>query len=435
MLHPCFRPVSRPRVGPVSTAAGSTWSGTYAFRAAGLVEARSIGEVQQLVRAGGRVRALGTRHSFSDLADTDGTLVTVTGIGPELRIDAEAGTATIGAGTRYGVAAAALGQAGWALHNMGSLPHISIGGATATGTHGSGDGNGNLSTAIRAIEYVDARGELVTTRRGDPDFDALPVGLGAYGIVVRLTLDIQPAYLVRQDVYGGLRWETVLDDFDAVTSGGYSVSLFTPDWDGDAVAMTWVKRRLETDGVPAEWLGARLRAEQVPIFDAPDPNVTLQGRLGPWFEGLPHFRIDSQPSAGAEIQSEWFVDRADAPDAIRAVQAVAERFAGTLLMSEIRTIAADRLWLSEAYERDSVALHFTWNDDVDAVERAVDVVEEAIAPFGARPHWGKVHHLDAEGIARVVPRIADARAVFERLDPEGVFSSPSLERLGVRSAR
>ncbi len=413
--------------------AGTTWSGTHRFAAPALVEARTIEEVQAVVRAGGPVRALGTRHSFTDLADTEGTLVSVTGIDPDIRIDRDAGTVTAGAGARYGVVAAAVGAAGLALHNMGSLPHISIGGATATGTHGSGDRNGNLATAVREIEYVDARGERVVAHRGDPDFDALPVGLGAYGIVVRLTLDLQPTYLIRQDVYGGLAWETVLGDLDAVTGGGYSVSLFTPDWSGDGPKLAFVKRRLEVDGVPDEWLGAHRRAEQVPIFDSPDPNVTVQGRLGPWFEGLPHFRVDSTPSAGAEIQSEWFVARDVAPDAIRAIQRVAGRFAGTLLMSEIRTVARDRLWLSEAYERDAVALHFTWADDAEPVARAVDVVEEALAPFAARPHWGKVHHLDAEAIARVVPRAADARVVFERLDPDGVFSGPHLRRLGLRA--
>jgi xylitol oxidase len=416
----------------VSSVAGSTWSGTHHFAAPRLVEAGSIEEVQRVVAAGGPVRALGTRHSFNDLADTEGTLVTVTGIDPDIRIDAEAGTVTAGAGARYAEVAAAVGAAGWALHNMGSLPHISIGGATATGTHGSGDRNGNLSTAIRAIEYVDHRGELVTARRGDPDFEALPVGLGAYGIVVRLTLDLQPGYLVRQDVYAGLPWSTVLTDLDAVTGAGYSVSLFTYDWAGDTVPMAWVKRRLEVDGVPDVWLGAHRRAEPVPIFDTPDPNVTLQGRLGPWYEGLPHFRVDSTPSAGAEIQSEWCVGRGDATAAIEALQSVADRIAPILQVSEIRTIAADELWLSEVYRRDSVALHFTWADDVDAVARAVDVVEEAIAPFGARPHWGKVHHFDAAAIARVVPRAADTRQVFERLDPDGVFAGPALRRLGLR---
>jgi alditol oxidase len=423
----------------MSSDAGSTWSGTYRFTAPQLVEARTAAEVQDVVRAegraGGRVRALGTRHSFSDLADTTGTLVTVTGIDPDIRIDAEAGTVTAGAGTRYGAVAAAVGAAGWALHNMGSLPHISIGGAIATGTHGSGDGNGNLATAVRAIEYIDARGEAVTARRGDADFDALPVGLGAYGVVTRLTLDLQPFYRIRQDAYLDLAWSRVLDDLDAVTGAGYSVSLFVRDWTADEVSLAFVKRRLDADLAVDTWLGARRRLEQATIVEAADANSTEHGRLLPWFEALPHFRVDSVPSTGAEIQSEWFVDRADAPAAIGALRAIGSRLAAALQVSEIRTVAADRLWLSEAYERDAVGLHFTWTDDVEAVARAVDVVEEALAPFAARPHWGKVHHADTAAIARVTPRLADARAVFERLDPEGVFSAPSLERIGVRAPR
>jgi xylitol oxidase len=410
---------------------GATWAGTHRFAAPRLVEATSIEEVQELVAAGGAVRALGTRHSFTDLADGDGTLVTVTGIAPDIRLDETARTVTVGAGTRYGIAAAWLGERGWALHNMGSLPHISIGGAIATGTHGSGDRNGSLSTAISAIEYVDHRGERVTVRRGDPDFDALPVGLGAYGIVVRLTLDVQPAYSIRQDVYGGLPWSTLLGDLDAVTGAGYSVSVFT-NWLGDTIDKVFVKRRLDADEAPEEWLGARRRHEQVPILEAPDPNTTPQGVLEPWFRTLPHFRLDSTPSNGDEIQTEYFVDRRVAPDALRAIRAMGERIAPHLLVTELRTIAADTLWLSGAYERDAVGIHFTWANEPDAVAALLPGIESALAPFDARPHWGKVNLFDGEAIARVTPRLPDARAVFERLDPEGRFSGPALRRLGVR---
>jgi xylitol oxidase len=410
---------------------GATWSGTHRFSAPRLVEATSVEEVQELVAAGGPVRALGTRHSFNDLADGDGTLVTVTSIPPAIELDEAARTVAVGAGTRYGVAAAWIAERGWALHNMGSLPHISIGGAVATGTHGSGDRNGSLSTAVAAIEYVDHRGELVTARRGDPDFDALPVGLGAYGVVVRVTLDVQPSYSIRQDVYGGLPWSTLLGDLDAVTGGGYSVSVFT-DWVGDTIDKVFVKRRIEADEAPEEWLGARLRHEQVPILETPDPNTTPQGALVPWHRALPHFRLDSTPSNGDEIQTEYFVDRGVAPEALRAIRGLAERIAPHLLVTELRTVAADALWLSGAYERDAVGIHFTWRNEPEAVAAVLPDVEAALAPFDARPHWGKVNLFDGAAIERVVPRLADARAVFERLDPEGRFSGPALRRLGVR---
>ena len=162
-----------------------TWSGTHRFTAPRLVEARAIADVQAAVRAGGPVRALGTRHSFNDIADTTGALVSVLGIDPDPVLDEAAREVTVGAGTRYGVLAVWLEQRGWALHNLGSLPHISIGGAIATGTHGSGNGNGVLATAVRGIDYVDAAGELRSVRHGDPDFDALVISLGAVGVNYR----------------------------------------------------------------------------------------------------------------------------------------------------------------------------------------------------------------------------------------------------------
>jgi xylitol oxidase len=416
------------------------WSGTYTFTAPRVVSARSIDEVQQTLasRDGGRVRALGTRHSFTDLADTTGTLVSVLDIAPDVVLDEAARTVTVGAGTRYGILAAWLQEHGWALHNMGSLPHISIGGATATGTHGSGDANGVLTTAIRAIEYVDARGELVRTQRGDADFDGMAVSLGAYGVVVRVTLDIQPSFRLRQDVYRGLPWEALLEHFDRITSAGYSVSLFTT-WDEQRLGQLWVKTRLDRDDDPVAddlFGAARDRASADAIGEAFADNLTEQGGVpGPWSQRLPHFRLDSTPSNGDEIQTEYFVDRANAPAALRAVRTLAPRIAPHLLVSELRTAAPDTLWLSGAFERELVAIHFTWKNEPDAVSALLPEIQSALRDFDARPHWGKLHSIDAAEIARVTPRLADARALFERLDPEGVFTSAHLERVGVRAAR
>jgi xylitol oxidase len=415
--------------------AGGTWSGAYQFSAPRLVEATSVDEVQKLVAAGGPVRALGTRHSFNDLADTDGTLVTVTNIESNIQIDQGTQTVTVGAGTPYGELTVRLGEDGWGLPNVGSLPHISVGGAIATGTHGSGDSNRTLASAVSALDFVDAHGELVTIARGQDDFSALPVGLGAFGVVVRVTLELEPSYLVRQDFYDGLEWRTVLEDFDAVTSGGYSVSLFIEDWHSETFGRALVKRRTDRDDAPEQWLGARLRALVEPSRGASEANTTPYGVLLPWYKTLPHFRVDTRPSFGDEIQSEWFVGRESAPAAIAAIREIGDLIAPALLISEIRTVASDGLWLSEAYERESVALQFTWRNDGAAVRQASQLVEQAIEPFQARPHWGKVHNLDAAAVARVVPRAADARAVFERLDPEGIFANAALRRLGLRESR
>lgn len=416
----------------------ANWAGSYRYRAPRIVSATGPDEVRRLVAAGGRVRALGTRHSFTDLADTTGTLVDLLGADPGFALDAQRETVSVAGGVRYGVLALWLEERGWALRNMGSLPHISIAGATATGTHGSGDANPVLSDSVVEIEYVGADAALHTVSRGDPDFAAVVVGLGAYGIATRLTLGIRPSFRMRQDVYRGLAWDALLGAFDEITGAGYSTSVFTK-WDADEAGQVWVKRELAADDDAVPDLVAGARRDDVSrrtLVDDIGDNVTEQGGVpGPWLLRLPHFRLDSTPSNGDELQSEYFVDRADAVPALEAVRALADRVRPLLLVSELRTMAKDELWLSGAYGRDTLAIHFTWRNDLAGVRDVLTDVEAALAPFGARPHWGKVHGFDAERLAAVHPRLRDARAVFERLDPEGTFSSRHLELLGVRAPR
>ena len=415
----------------MSAAAGATWAGTHRFAAPRLVAARSIEEVRAVVAAGGPVRALGTRHSFHDIADTDGTLVTVTGIPADPVLDEERREVTVGAGTRYGDLARWLEDRGWALHNLGSLPHISIGGATATGTHGSGSGLGGLATAIRRLEFVDAAGDLVAVRMGEPDFPALAVGLGAFGILVRVALAVEPSYRMRQDVYSGLPWEALLADPVGVTGSATSVSVFTT-WTGDELGDVWRKDRLGAVEPPALWLGARRREHTAALVGSTE-NLTEQlGVPGAWCDRLPHFRLESTPSNGDEIQSEYFVALADAAPALSAVRALASAIAPHLMVSELRTVRRDELWLSGAYDRDTLAIHFTWHNRPREVRALLPRIEDALAPFAARPHWGKWHGFDAARLGSVLPRLAEARAVFERRDPEGRFANAHLRRLGVR---
>ena len=413
------------------------WSGTYRFTAREVVAARTVDDVRRAVAAGGRVRAVGTRHSFNDLADNGATLVSVTGIDPDPVLGQAARTVTAGAGVSYGALATWLQARGWALGNLGSLPHISVAGAAATGTHGSGSGNQVLPGALAGVEYVAADGELRQATRADPDFPGLAVGLGAFGIVTRVTLDIQPAYLVRQDAYPLVPWERVLAGVEAVMAAAYSVSLFT-DWRGGTLRAAWVKRRVQPDaapGVPDEFFGARRATGPVSFVDGPPDNLTPLGVAGPWLGGLPHFRPDSMPSNGDEIQSEYFVARDDGAAALTAVRQIADRIAPLLLISEIRSTAADELWLSGSYTRPTLALHFTWRNRPDEVDAAAREVEAALEPFAARPHWGKVSHVDPGRLPGLYPRLGDARALFDRLDPDGRFSNDRLERLGVRTRR
>ena len=412
------------------------WAGTYEYTAARIVQAASVDDVRRVLAEPGRVRALGTRHSFTDLPDTTGTLVDITGFEPGFELDEAAQTVTVSAGTRYGVLAVWLDERGWALRNMGSLPHINVGGATATGTHGSGDANHVLSASVRALRYVGADAEVREVRRGDPDFDALVVGLGAYGIVVAVTLDLQPAFRMRQDIYTGISWDAALGAYDELTSGGYSVSVFSR-WENPSIGYLWVKTRLDADDDPvpdAILDGTRATGGESPL--GVEDNVTeLAGIPGPWMLRLPHFRLDAQPSFGDEIQSEYFVDRAHAADALKAVRALGDSIRPHLIWTELRTAAADGLWLSPAYAIDVVIIHFTWYNHPEAVAALIPRIEEVLAPFSARPHWGKVHGFGRAALERVHPRLADARAVFERLDPDGRFTNAHLERVGVRERR
>jgi xylitol oxidase len=162
--------------------------------------------------------------------------------------------------------------------------------------------------------------------------------------------------------------------------------------------------------------------------------VTAQlGVPGRWLDRLPHFRRDAPPSnAGDELQSEYFVARHDAPSALRALRGLATSIAPVLLVSEVRSIAADELWLSGAYGRDTIALHFTWRNDPVGVAALLPTIEAALAPFDARPHWGKLSAAGGGTSIERYPRGADFRALVEAEDPEGRFTNPYLERvLGV----
>jgi xylitol oxidase len=374
-----------------------------------------VAELQELVRGSDRIRALGSGHSFSTVADTDGDLVLLDGLPTRIDIDAGARTVTVSAATRYAELAVALQAAGLALGNLASLPHISVAGATATGTHGSGDANASLSAAVRSLELVGADGELRVL-----DHPGTVVHLGALGIVTALTLSVVPAFDVRQYVHVGLSLGDYAAHLDEIHAAGYSVSLFT-DWGSDT-GRVWVKQL--DDGSPAAAIPGARPAEgpEHPVPGMPTVNCTAQlGVPGPWHERLPHFRPEFTPSSGEELQSEFLLPRAAAPAAVAELRALGARLAPVLHISEVRTVAADDLWLSPSYGRASVAFHFTWKPDPTAVTPALAAVERALLPLGARPHWGKVS-LSPQGAAHY-ERLADFLALRQELDPAGKFGN------------
>ena len=387
--------------------------------------------VQEIVAAAPHIRVLGSRHSFTDIADST-ELVTLEHLPAHVVVDRVAMTVTCSGGLRYGDLALELAREGLALANLASLPHIAVAGAVSTATHGSGDRNGNLATAVAALEIVTSDGTAVFVARGDPDFDGLVVGLGAVGALTRVTLDVEPDYQVRQRVFEGLEWSDLFEHFDAITSSGYSVSVFTR-W-GENVDQVWIKTRADSAGlasVPDDGLFGAVPSTQHrhPILGLDPVNCTPQlGVAGPWADRLPHFRMGFTPSAGEELQSEYLVHRSDAVAAIEAVRGVAAAVRPVIRVSEIRTIAADALWMSPQYGRDTVALHFTWTPEPAAVRRALAEVERVLAPFQARPHWGKLFLAGAGEIAPLYERHGDFVALLDRIDPRGAFRNDWLRR-------
>ena len=423
-------------VGPVDTTGqhgiGTNWAGNYSYRAARLVRPRSVDELCEVVAESRAVRALGSRHSFSDLTDTEGTLVDLAGLPADVRVAAvdsgEGAVVSVSGGTRYAELATALHEQGWALGAMASLPHISVAGAVSTGTHGSGDQVRSLAAAVRALEVVGPDGTVRRVERGSADFDGSVVALGALGIVSRLELDAERGYDVSQEVRTGLTWSALEGHFDDITSAAYSVSIFTRSWDHPD--QLWLKHRVGLEA-GADQFGTV--AATGPLHMLPGGSeraITVQGGVaGPWLHRLPHFRTEFTPSNGEELQSEYFVAREVALEAVARLRRLAPSFGPLLLVSELRTIAADELWLSGAQARDTVALHFTWVRDEVAVRRAVRSIEEVLVPLGARPHWGKVFEMDAGALAEVFPRLADFRALRERVDPQRVFGNAFVDRV------
>jgi alditol oxidase len=414
------------------------WAGNVTYRARTLHEPTSVDELQAVVagvgRAGGRIRALGTRHSFNDVADTDGDLVSLGRLPRRFDVDAAARTVTVDGGVRFGDIGARLDDAGFALHTMASLPHISVAGAIATATHGSGVTRPNLSAAVVSLDLVKADGDVAhLDRRDDPEtFDGSVVALGALGVVVAVTLAVEPAYAMRQDVYEELPIDPFCERFDEIAAMAESVSFFT-GWRGPTIDQVWLKSRVEPGGsvdLPRDLYGAVPAAvERHPIRGLDPIAATAQlGAVGRWYERLPHFRLDHTPSSGDELQAELFVDRRHAPDAFRALDRMRVDLAPLVQVSEIRTIAADGLWLSPAYGRESVAFHFTWVADARAVAPMLRRVEAALEPFQPRPHWGKLSSIPSRIVRGHYERVGDFVDLANRLDPGGVFRNDFVDR-------
>lgn len=403
------------------------WAGNYTYSTANILYPTTIAAAAALIKQYPKLRILGTRHAFNAIADSDIALLSLAQLTPYLRFDHGRRQVTISANTNYGELCPVLHAAGYALPNMASLPHISVIGACMTATHGSGLANQTLAASVAALTFIAADGETITlSREADGEnFEGVVVSLGVLGAVIELTLDLIPAFEVSQHVYLGLPAKSLEAHFDEIMSAAYSVSLFT-DWRQYHVNQIWVKHRTGDRlafSPGADFFGAQPAVEEMhPIGElSPDACTRQLGVSGPWHERLPHFRIDATPSAGNELQSEYFVSRHRAVDALRAVSRLRDQIAPHLLVSEIRTIAADRFWMSPLRDQDSVGIHFTWKRDWPAVSKVLPRIEAALETFSARPHWGKLFTMQPSRLQSLYPKLPRFRDLVAVYDPQGKF--------------
>jgi len=406
------------------------WAGNYTYKADNYYEPASVEELQQLVKKLDKQKALGSRHCFNDIADSPKNQISTRQLNKMTDLDTDKGTVTIEAGVRYGDFAAELDSKGYALHNLASLPHITVAGACTTATHGSGVTLRNLSTQVVAMELVNPHGEIVKIDRSHPEFYGSVVGLGALGIVIKITLELEKTFQVRQDVFQELPLASLEKHFDKIMASGYSVSLFT-NWLDQKISQVWIKRRTDKTVIELanDFFGAKAATRNLhPIVTMSAENCTDQmGVPGPWYNRLPHFKMGFVPSGGKELQSEFFVPHGNAVDAILALEKKKELINPQLLISEIRTIAADDLWMSPCYHQDSVAIHFTWKQNPDEVSKLIPMIESELAPYGVKPHWGKIFSLDPAIIHKRYEKFEDFLALAKKYDPNGKFRNHYLD--------
>ena len=408
------------------------WAGNLEYSTGNVHYPKTISAVKEVVKKCNKLTALGSRHSFNTIADNTENQLSLQELNKVVSLNKMAHTVTVEAGMRYGDLAPYLHQNGYALHNLASLPHITIAGSCATATHGSGISNGNLATAVAAIEFVDAAGEIINLSKKDGEhFEGAVVGLGALGIVTKVTLNLLPTFNMKQYVYRNLPMGELEKNFDAIVSSGYSVSLFT-DWKNKNINEVWVKSKSAAGDAtpPAELFGAKLATKNMhPIEDEDAINCTEQmGVPGPWFERMPHFKMGFKPSAGKEIQAEFFVPVEHAYEAMMAMESLHEKITPHLFISEIRTIQADNLWMSPCYKKTCVALHTTWKQETETVMNLLPLIEAKLAPFNARPHWAKVFTLAPAVLQSRIEKLADFKELVKQYDPNGKFRNDFLNK-------
>lgn len=410
----------------------TNWAGNLQYSTDDLFVPETVAELQEFISKHEKAKALGTTHCFNTIADSKYYQISSSKFNKIISLDKTNNIISVGAGIKYGEFCKYLDENGFALYNLASLPHISVAGACATATHGSGIKNGCLASSAVALEMVNGKGELIKLNKKEnpKEFNLAIVGLGAFGIVTQISLKVQPTFKMNQVVYQNLSMEVLKDNFEEIMSSGYSVSLFT-DWKNKNVSEVWIKDKSVAGKKAAKtFFGATLATKNLhPIESLDAINCTEQlGVDGPWYERMPHFKMGFTPSSGKELQSEYFVAIENAYEAFMAVEALNEKVSPHLFITEIRTIAADDLPMSPFYKKTCLAIHFTWKQEVDAVMALLPEIEKALNPFGVRPHWGKLFTIDSKILQDRIEGLADFKNLMTQHDPKGIFRNDFIDQ-------
>ena len=391
---------------------------------------------------GATVKAVGAGHSFSAIAATDGVQVRLDAMAGVRQVDRDTGLVTVGGGTRLADLNLVLASYGLALPNLGDIDRQTVAGAISTGTHGSGNRLGGLATQVRGLTLVTGNGTVLrSSTDGNAELPAAAaVGLGALGILVEVTLQCVPTFLLRAEE-GSARLAEVLEQWPTWTAQNDHVDLhWFPHTD-------WVltKRNNRVDGPPEPLSGWRRLVDDELLANG------LLGLINEVGTRRPAWQPRINELAGQILSPRTFTDHSAAvfvsPRRVRFVEreyAIPRASLGPVITElrrwidrhderigipiEIRSAAADDLWLSTGYQRENayVAVHHYWRKDPTRYFAAFEAI---VAEHGGRPHWGKTHTLDAARLRQLYPRFDDFLAVRDRLDPGRVFANPYLERV------
>jgi L-gulonolactone oxidase len=434
-----------------STASGKNgtwrnWGGNVTARPAREVAPASVEELAAAVRAaaedGLRVKAVGTGHSFTSIAATDGVLIRPQLLAGIRGIDRAACTVTVEAGTPLKRLNLALAREGLSLTNMGDIMEQTVSGATSTGTHGTGRDSGSIAAQIKGLELVTADGSVLTcSEKENPEiFAAARIGLGALGIVTAITFAVEPVFLLhaREEPMPLAR---VLAEFEQLWAENEHFEFYWFPHTGNTNTKRnnrsagpeqpvsrvkgWFEDEFLSNGVfqAANWVG-RAAPATIPAI-ARISSKALSARS---YTDIP-YKVFTSPRRVRFVEMEYAVPREAVVDVLRELKAMVER--SPLRVSfpvEVRTAPADDITLSTASGRDSayVAVHMFRGTPY---QRYFTAAERIFTAHEGRPHWGKLHTRDAEYLAGVYPRFGEFTALRDRLDPERRFQNDYLRRV------